>query len=68
MQSDFTAAKGNDEQTKRLQLQMRQKVQEKFRSRAAQLFSPGQQAAFEKAASAQTAAEKAAGDKPKKGQ
>ena len=68
MQSDFTAAKGNDEQTKRLQLQMRQKVQEKFRSRAAQLFSPGQQAAFEKAASAQTATEKAAGDKPKKGQ
>ncbi|MBL7039446.1 MAG: hypothetical protein ISR77_12505 [Pirellulaceae bacterium] len=67
MQSDFTAAKGNDEQIKQLQRQMRQKVQDSFRSRAADMFGPAQQAAFEKAVAAQAAAEKAAKDNPKKG-
>jgi hypothetical protein len=67
MQSEFIAAKGNDERTKQLRQQMNQPVQDTFRSRAADLFSPAQQAAFEKAAKAQAAAEKAAKDKRKKG-
>jgi hypothetical protein len=67
MQSDFGAAKGNDEQIKQLQRQMHQRVQDNFRSRAAEIFSPAQQAAFAKAAAAQAAAEKAAKDNPKKG-
>jgi hypothetical protein len=66
MQSEPTAAKGNDQQMKQLQRQMRQRVQDNFRSRAADMFSPAQQAALERAAAAQAATEKAAKDKPKK--
>ena len=67
MQSEFSAAKGNDDRMTQLREQMRQRVQDNFRSRVADMFSPAQQAAFEKAAAAQAAAEKAAKDKPKKG-
>ncbi len=66
MQSEFTAAKGNDDRTKQLRQQMGQRVQDSFRSRAADIFSPAQRVAFEKAAKAQAAAEKAAKDKLKK--
>ena len=50
-----------------LQEQMRQRVQADFQSRVAGIFSPAWQVAFEKAAAAQAAAEKAANDKPEKG-
>jgi hypothetical protein len=59
MQAQFASAKGNDEQMKQLQEQMRSQVIANFKSRASTLMTAAQQAGFEKAAADQAAADAA---------
>lgn len=61
--ADF--AKGDEQAKKRWQEQVRQRVQAALQARVLAMLNPAQKAAFEKAAAAQIAAEKAGKDKPK---